>query len=476
MEENNNEFVQPVPPRRRRRRTKWQDFKEAYLPVIIAGAALILIVVFIVGSIRRSKVEVPKGNTPTAETTISASDALLAEADSLLKQADAMASHFDYQGAMDLLGTYSAGLDSNESLKAKYNEYSDAMSKLVEFTDVDKVPNLTFNLLIEDLPRALADKTYGSKYNQNYVTTGEFKAILQQLYDNGYILVSMYDIAPQVTNDEGNTVVTKGTLRLPEGKKPLMLTQQGTNYYTYMVDSDKDGKPDKGGAGFASKLIIDENGKLMNEFIAADGSTTVGAFDFIPILDEFVESHPDFSYHGAKATIALTGYDGLFGYRTDPETATKISKEYYDNDVAAVVPVINAVRDSGYDLACFTYDNISYGELSSGDIQKDLDLWKKEVTPLLGDVDILVYPNGSDIGDAKEYTGNQYKVLSDFGFKYFIGQDTTVPAWLQVTDNYARQTRRWVTGRLMAHKANLYSDLFDASAVLDTAKRGEVPS
>ncbi len=475
--EENNEMNHAAPPvRHRRRRSKWQNFKEAYLPAIIAGAALILIIGFIVGSVQRTKSPKAPKNTNSTETTISPSEALQMEADSLLNHAETLASHFDYQAAMDLLNSYSGGLDSNEALKTKYNEYSAAMATLVPFTDVDKIPNLGFNMLIEDLPRALADKDYGSKYNENYVTTGEFKAILLQLYDNGYILVSPYDIAPLTVGDDGKITITKGTLYLPEGKKPLVLTQQGVNYNTYMVDSDGDGLADKGGAGFASKLIVDPSGKLMNEMVASDGSVVTGAFDLIPILDEFVAAHPDFSYHGAKAIIALSGYDGLFGYRTNPGSAKKINQEYHDQDVAAVVPVINAVRESGYDIACFTYDHVGYGDLSSTEIQADLKLWTDEVTPLLGNVDILVYPFGSDIGDTAEYSGNQYTVLAEFGFKYFIGQDTSTSAWGQITTAYARQTRRWVTGSYMAHNPNLFSDFFDASKVLDTAKRGEVPS
>ena len=30
----------------------------------------------------------------------------------------------------------------------------------------------------------------------------------------------------------------------------------------------------------------------------------------VPLIDRFVEEHPDFSYRGAKGIVALTGYDG----------------------------------------------------------------------------------------------------------------------------------------------------------------------
>ena len=36
----------------------------------------------------------------------------------------------------------------------------------------------------------------------------------------------------------------------------------------------------------------------------------------MPIVDDFVREHPDFSYRGDKGTIALTGYNGVLGYRS----------------------------------------------------------------------------------------------------------------------------------------------------------------
>ena len=53
MEEQRSPSNRPVNPRRRKR-TKMQIFKEAYLPVIIAGLALVLILVFIIGSVSRA--------------------------------------------------------------------------------------------------------------------------------------------------------------------------------------------------------------------------------------------------------------------------------------------------------------------------------------------------------------------------------------------------------------------------------------
>ena len=59
-----------------------------------------------------------------------------------------------------------------------------------------------------------------------------------------------------------------------------------------------------------------------------DGSISVGAYDLVPLLDEFIEEHPDFSYRGAKAVLAFTGYNGILGYRTAASYGTA---EYQPN-------------------------------------------------------------------------------------------------------------------------------------------------
>lgn len=468
MNLNPNEDVQPAPPqRRRRKRSKWQIFKEAYLPVVIAGAALILCVSFVVGSVSRGKK--PDTNTPgtSTEPSFDAAELLQKEAETLLADAEKLVAMYDYEGAMKLLNSYSGGISTNETLMAKYTEYHDAYEAMVPWGNINDVPNLSFRLLMADLSRALADPDYGNSFNSNYVTTGEFEKILNELYNNGYMLVSVYDLAAKTADANGNVTMAQNTLRLPEGKKPIVLTQVGVNYFTYIVDGDGDGLADKDGAGFASRLVLDENGNLTNEMVDAMGNVVTGSFDLVTVLNDFVAQHPDFSYRGAKATLAVTGYDGLFGYRTDPETKDKISPEFYSQQLNDVKGVISKLREDGYDIACFSYDYVDYGSMSAQQISEDLEYWTNEVKPLLGDVDILVYPY-DDIGNTNLYTGNKYQTLADYGFRYFISKDSSTKSWGQVTENYARMTRREVGGSLMANSASWFEDLFDSAKVLDS--------
>ena len=72
--------------------------------------------------------------------------------------------------------------------------------------------------------------------------------------------------------------------------------------------------------GFAYKLILGEDGKVWSWGLDPQGNeVTSRDLDAIPMLDKFVEEHPDFSPFGAKACLSVTGYEGLLGYRTQTD-------------------------------------------------------------------------------------------------------------------------------------------------------------
>ena len=145
------------------------------------------------------------------------------------------------------------------------------------------------------MTRAKQDAELGGSYNKNFVTTGEFSKILNQLYTNGYVLVDFDSFIAANTDLDGNQKFMVDSILLPEGKKPVMLTETMVNYFEYMVDSDGDHKADAKGDGFANKLVVDGNGDIKAEYIDAAGQTLVGNYDFVPILEDFIEQHPDFS-------------------------------------------------------------------------------------------------------------------------------------------------------------------------------------
>ena len=463
----------PSNPRRRRRKSKIQIFKEVYLPPIIACVCLILVLSFAIGSISNA-IDVRRLNNDQKEqeqlAASQAADLLEQEYQSIMSGAANFASGYDYKAAVDLIDTFSGDITQYPDLQSLRGEYVTAQTQLYEHRDPSLIPNLSFHVLIEDLPRAVADEELGGRYNRNFVSTGEFKQILQHLYNNGYVLVDFDSFIKVATDTAGSKQYITDPIYLPDGKKPIMITETMVNYFMYMVDPDKDGTPDAKGAGFANKLVV-ENGKIKASYIDTAGNTHVGDYDLVPILESFIAEHPDFSYRGARATLAVTGYEGIFGYRINTSNIATKGQAWYDAECAAAKEVVQALRDKGYTLACFTYGNENYSGMSATQIQADLQEWTKNITPVIGEVDTLVF---AQEGNLSSYTSSGFDVLYDTGFRYFVASGTQ--PWAAVESTYVRQNRLMVTGRTMQHFSSQFTGMFDCAAILDVNVRGDVPN
>lgn len=458
----------PVNPHRRRK-TQMEIIKEAYLPTVILIVTIILIIVFIAGSLsRRGSGQDASSPPDTAPSDTAPSvDPYAAEVQRLLAGAAALAADYDYPSAVNLLDSFPGDITRYPELSAKRSEYAQIAANLVTWADPTQIASLSFHTLIADPARAFADDEYGTAYNRNFVTTGEFSNILQQLYDNGYVLVSLEDVTSCTTGEDGHTVCEARPLQLPAGKKPLLLVQTNVNYYTYMVDGNGDGEADKDGAGFASRLTVGTDGKVTSLMVDAAGNTVTGNYDLVPILNSFLEKHPDFSYRGARAVLAVSGYDGIFGYRTDAAARAEKGEEYYAGQAAGASAVVHALREDGYKLACYTYGNSSYGNVSASEIQTELRSWAEEVTPILGETNILVFAQNSELED---YSGSKFNVLQNAGLRYYFGFGSTGGT---VGSDYILLKRLTVTGSQIAH-TSLFDTFFDGSAILDP-QRGEIP-
>ncbi len=476
MDELINDVPQPPVRRQRKKRSKFQIFKEAYLPIVIVALAVILVITFIVGSVGRAvdkrKAE-KEASIATSESIALQEAEWLAESQRLLAGAEELAAELNYEAAVALIDSFSGDPSKYPELSEKRAAYVKIMSELVVYGDPATIPHLSFQMLVADPARAFVDEDFGDAYNRNYVTIDEFSKILQQLYENDYMLVSVRDLIEETP--EGK--FASGKISLPVGKKPIVLSQVAANYFTYMTDGNEDGLPDAEGDGFPYCLALNEEGNFVSKMIGADGVEVTGDFDFVTILEAFIKEHPDFSYQGARAMLAVTGYDGIFGYRIDADTRDEQGSEYYAQQLSGAQKIVDALKDAGYDLACNSYDNISYADSSLELIQGDMQMWAEEVAPIMGDIDIFVYPYGDDIAETMidAYVGEKFEELHNAGYRIYIGMDNESAASALVNPNYFRQARRWVTGAKMAYASDSFTDLFNASTVLST-ERGEVPA
>jgi len=456
--------AEPAAPRRRKKLSRERIIKEVYLPPAILALTLILLIAFIGGAVSRSIKENKEQQESLKESQLAESSALQNEANALAEEAKALAAGYNYDAAVAKLDSFSADKTQYQVIMDAYNTINSAKSQVKPIDDPASIPNLSFHCLIADPARAFIDKDYGKSYNTNYVTIDEFSKILDQLYANDYVLVDFGSFIVETVGEDGKTTYSTQAIYLPEDKKPIMLTETLVNYETFSIDSDGDGEADKGGDGFASKLLV-KDGKIVNEYVDANGNTLYGAYDLVPILENFIEEHPDFCYQGARATLAVSGEDGVFGYRIMHSVKESKGEDYYNEQVEGAKAIAQALRDRGYTIACYTYANVSYGTLSATKIQVDLDNWKKEVKPVLGDVPVLVYAKASDISADGNYEGGKYNVLKEAGFRYFISS-ANVP-YAEVTVNYVRQSRIMVTGQQMTTSPDTFSKYFNAKDVLN---------
>lgn len=449
-----------APAPRRRKRSQERIIKEDYLPVGIGGVALLLCLIFIIGSVVRTidrNNEKRENEIKASEQAASEALRLEEEAATLREEAAVLAAGYDYEGAIAKLDSFSGDMTKYEDLLSDRGKYSQQLGNVVEISNFSQLPNLSFNVLIADPARAFSDEKYGNAYNQNLVTIDEFSKILEQLYANGYVLVNFDSFIEESTDSAGNTTYTTKSIYLPADKKPVMITETLVNYFNYQIDGDGDGVADAKGGGFASKLLV-KDGEITCEMVDSQGETVYGAYDLVPILNAFIQTHPDFSYRGARATLAVTGEEGIFGHRVNSGDA---------NEIAAAEEIVQALRDEGYLIACNTYSNLNYSTQKATDIQADLNKWTEVLGPIVGDVDILVFARGADISD---YSGPKYNVLYSSGYRYFVSSTNNAIPATEVNSTYVRQYRIMVTGSLMVNSPSSLTSYFTVSDVLNSQR------
>ena len=387
--------------------------------------------------------------------------------ESLLEQASALATGYDYDGAIALLSD--SAYAGEPAVQEAITGYENTKSTLVQ-VDVNTVTHVFFHTLVWDTAKAFDGDSRTAGYNQVMTTVDEFNKIIQTMYDEGYVLVRLHDLAYETTDENGNPVMKPGTIMLPEGKIPFVMSQDDLCYYPYM-DGD----------GFASRIIIGDDGKPTCEMKMDDGSTTTGSFDLVPILEDFIDEHPDFSYKGARAVLAFTGYEGILGYRTSSAYAE--TSPTYEQDREEATKVAQCLRDNGWELASHSWGHLNLGTVDYERFKTDTDKWENEVESLIGPTDIILFPFGADVGDWHPYTNEneRFNYLHSVGFRYFCTVDST-KAWVQFGQDYFRQGRRNLDGYRMWKditaedpSTRKLDDLFQAENVFDSARPTPVP-
>ena len=408
----------------------------------------------------------------TEETQAEQTEEAAVSSDTVLLNAQIMYAQYNYDAAIQYLKSQ-PDFDVNKDYMDLAAKCQVAKGSLVEYP-LEQVTHVFFHTLIKDTSKAFDGDSDEAGYNQMMTTIDEFNRIIQILYDKGYVLVSPHDMA--TVNEDGT--MSRGKILLPERKTPFVLSQDDVSYYHYM-DGD----------GFASRLVLDENGQVKAEYIEDDGTVSVGNYDMVPILDEFISQHPDFSYRGRKGVLAMTGYNGVLGYRTDiayktGENLQDNQREFleshpdfdYEAEVAEATKVAEAMKATGWEFASHTWGHMNATDRSAEDLQTDNEKWEAYVAPILGKTDMIIFAFGADIGGWEGYSMDnpKFAYYKSRGYNYYCNVDSS-QYFVQITDEYFRQGRRNLDGYRMYYNPDLLSDLFDVSEVWDSTRPTPVP-
>lgn len=386
-------------------------------------------------------------------------------------EAEKLAAQYDYDGAIELLKSQD-GAAENKEIQDSIANYEKTKESLVE-VNLDEVTHVFYHSLVVD-PKRGFEGTQGAQFNMWMTTVSEFEKINQSMYDKGYVLIRLRDMVKETKDSEGNVKFEKAKIMLPPDKKPFIMSLDDLSYY-HSYDN----------MGVASKLIVNDEGKVTNEYIDADGKTLVGSYDCVPLLDDFIEEHPDFSYKGAKGLIALTGYNGILGYRTDqsyqdrPDDLDEDKKEWLDahpdfnldTERAEAKKVADAMRENGWEFGSHTWGHQYIADISLDKLKVDTQKWMDNVAPLVGGTDTIVFAHGQDLISGGEYTpdNEKYNYLKSLGFNFYCNVDGA-QYWTQITEDYVRQGRRNLDGYRMYHNPEMVTDLFDAKEVFDKGR------
>lgn len=427
------------------------------------------------------------GGAPAAEDTSEAAPPAKAQtavsdtyADTVA-QAQLLAQMYDYDGAIGLLQGI-PDYQTDQTITDAISQYQAAKDSCVA-VDVNTVPHIFYHSLVNDPSRAFDPDVMGQGqadgFNAWMVTTDEFDQITQRLYDAGYVYVRLRDLVVETKDEDGTPHFAPNTsLMLPEGKKAIVLSVDDLSYYHSYEP-----------AGYPDKLVLDDQGQVKCHMTDAAGQESLGDYDVVPRLNTFLARHPDGCYKGARGLIALTGYNGVFGYRTDTDYVKKehlmedqaawlaAHPDYnFDQEVADAKKIAEALKSEGWEFASHTWGHLSVTDKTADELKADNEKWVATVQPIVGPTDTIIFAHGNDIGDWEGYKddNDKYDYYSSAGYHFFCNVDGSVPNWVQITDRYVRQGRIDVDGyRLwlcMNGEDTSLSQLIDTSGIFNSQR------
>lgn len=333
---------------------------------------------------------------------------------SLLEQADQLIESHKYYTGKNLLERMFDLFPNSQEVLDRLNTCVDRLPRNLEVWE-DMVEVISVKPLMQDANRAM-ESSYKNYASQALLAVDEYRNLLQELYDHGYVLVSAERFA--VYPDYYPKIV------VPEGKKPLVMifedwhyspaNQQCTTIGKLMFDAEKD--------QFYGKRILR----------SGEEETLYGS-DAVSILEEFIDQHPDFSFDGARGVLAIIPEHSVLGYRVterqlDDSTPTHgplitVKRSYKSDQTGtqtapagdkpdgpddervqllreedlALRELCGALKRHGWVFACGGYSGEDLGIMKTADLTAEIDAWLDTVEPYTDKTNMLCFPAGSHV-------------------------------------------------------------------------------
>ena len=377
--------------------------------------------------------------------------------DAVYNEFDGLLAEFYHQGIPEATQLINEKAFDEANILAKqlaeFFDYDPRVQNLVaSSTDIEKwtgtVEHMFFHPLIVYPTRAFP-KSGSNGQDQYMVTVFEFNQFLKQMYERDYILIAIESLYTAEFDEKGAvTSVTKNELWLPKGKKPVIISIDDLNYYKYMIEQ-----------GQSYKMVLDEFGEICTYSVDTGGKEVYSKDnEVVTILDAFVKTHPDFSFNNAKGVIALTGYEGVLGWRINDNP--KVSN--YDEELAGAQAVVAKLKSNGWTFASHGQGHRHSAQISYALMVEDTDRWNFIVRSVVGPTSVYIYPYGEGLKTDEA----KFKYLQQNGFAIFctVGQ----APYLKYEKDNVQQSRRNIDGIAFAGKH--LNELFDIKSILDPVR------
>ena len=152
-----------------------------------------------------------------------------------IRDAERLAAMYDYDGAIELLSSI-PGSGEDTEIQELVAAYEETKAGLVR-QDINTITHVFFHSLIVDPENALDKERWGTQadgYNSVMTTISEFEKMLEEFYQDGFVLVRLHDMAHIEKTADGEEIMVEGDIMLPEGKKAMVMSQDDVCYYEYM--------------------------------------------------------------------------------------------------------------------------------------------------------------------------------------------------------------------------------------------------